>query len=204
MNQPSAPRHLLPLALLLLAGCATSPAPRLYVPSPGPGWSDAARRDALQSPRAIRLAPVRLPAYLDRPQIVTRLSPNEIKVDPFNRWGMPLDVLAAEILAGSLALALPDAYVDVSPSRTLPPAAHYVQVEILRLDGPLGGPLELVAQWTVDPADPKAPPVARQIGRQLAPAAAPTYEAYVDAIRQTLADLGAQIAAAIPSTPPAP
>ena len=48
MNHATPLRPLLPLALLLLAGCATTPAPRLYVAAPGPGWGDAARRDALQ------------------------------------------------------------------------------------------------------------------------------------------------------------
>ncbi len=197
----SAPALFPALAILLLAGCATSPAPRLYVASPDSGWRTAALRE--NAPRAItlRLAPVRLPAYLDRPQIVTRLSDHEIFADSFHRWGMPLDVLASEILAGSLAGARADADIEVSPLRPMKGPGYLVQVEIVRLDGALGGPVELIARWTLAPAENEREPLAGQLTRHVCASSSKTYEAYVDALRQTLSDLGTTIAQAIPPPP---
>src|SRR6476660_6643335 len=36
------------------------------------------------------LGPVAIPGYLDRPQIVTRVGPNELRLDEVARWGEPL------------------------------------------------------------------------------------------------------------------
>ena len=197
IKSPSRPPFLPALLALLLAGCATSPSPRLCVAASDPGWRDAAVRDALQSDFLVRFLPVRLAPYLDRPQIVTRLDRNQIKVDAFNRWGMSLDVLSAEILAGGVARALPTAYVDLSPSRTPPPPAYLVQTEIIRLDGPLAGPVELVAQWTLLRSGDSSAPVARRLVTHSAPAPGGTYPAYVEAVRQTLSALSADVAEAI-------
>ena len=204
MNPPPIRRFCawLPLAAAFLAGCVSSPAPRLYVAAPDGGWRDVAVRDALQSDCSVRFAPVRLAAYLDVPQIVTRLSPNEIRADAFNRWGMPLETIATEIVASAAALRLPRAFVDVSTGRTLPAPGYLVQIEILRLDGPLGGPVELVAHWQVLPADDPGRPLARQIVRHSRPATAATYEAYVQAIRLVLDDLAADVAGAIQAARP--
>ncbi len=200
MNIPAFP--LVPaLAALLLAGCATSPAPRLYVASPDSGWRTAALRENAPRALTLRLAPVRLPAYLDRPQIVTRLSDHEIQADSFHRWGMPLDVLASEILAGTLAGARADADIEVSPLRPMKGPGYLVQVEVVRLDGTLGGPVELIARWTVAPADNEREPVARQLTRHVRDTSGKTYEAYVDALRLTLSDLGSAIAQSIPPPP---
>ena len=139
--------------------------------------------------------------YLDRPQIVTRLSDHEIFADSFHRWGMPLDVLASEILAGSLAGARADADIEVSPLRPMKGPGYLVQVEIVRLDGALGGPVELIARWTLAPAENEREPLAGQLTRHVCASSSKTYEAYVDALRQTLSDLGTTIAQAIPPPP---
>jgi uncharacterized lipoprotein YmbA len=78
---------------------------------------------------------------------------------------------------------------------------YLVQVEVVRLDGTLGGPVELIARWTVAPADNEREPVARQLTRHVRDTSGKTYEAYVDALRLTLSDLGSAIAQSIPPPP---
>lgn len=199
MKQPNKFLFLLPCAALILSGCATSQTPRLYVAAPLAGWRTVATRDALHSKLTVRFAPVRLASYLDRPQIVSRISDHEIKVDSFNRWGIPLDVLSTELLAESVARAIPEAFVETSAQRTMKEPGYLVQVEIVRLDGALGGPVELVAQWSMAKSKAENVPIIRQLDRCAHETKDKSYEAYVDAIRQNVADLGADIAKAIQS-----
>ncbi|HMP73525.1 MAG TPA: PqiC family protein [Kiritimatiellia bacterium] len=181
----------------LLIGCSTTPAPRLYVFAPRDGWQHVAVRDVESSDYTIRFAAIKLPAYLDRPQMVTRVSDNEIKIDQFNRWGIPLHQTILELLGGALAKNLPNAYVDVMTATSRQPPGYLVQVEIVRLDGFLGGPVELIAQWRVQRGGPSPATIVQKLGRYEQESATRSYDAYVDAIRHALVAMGDDIASAI-------
>ena len=72
--------------ILALTGCAGSESVRYYVLSATPaGPVGAAVRDI-----PVGVGPVELPEYLDRPQIVTRTSQNELNVADFDRWAESL------------------------------------------------------------------------------------------------------------------
>ena len=75
--------------IITLAGCipgATEPS-RFFVLRPVPTTSEPAPKgDAI----AIGVGPVVFPAYLDRPEMVTQVSANELNVDEFHRWAEPL------------------------------------------------------------------------------------------------------------------
>jgi uncharacterized lipoprotein YmbA len=45
------------------------------------------------------VGPVRLPAYLDRREIVTRAGPARLEVASVDHWAAPLDVLFTSVLA---------------------------------------------------------------------------------------------------------
>ena len=200
-NHPSARPALAAAALLgalLLSGCASSPEPRNYVFAPGDGWPNVAARDSSTSAYTVRFAPLRLPAYLDRPQIVTRTTATEIKVDEFHRWGIPLDMTVTELLGTSLARGIPEAYVDVTPSRTRRADGYLISVDIVRLDGFLGGEVELVAQWQVaQTGDTNTTVLPPRLGRYQCTCSGGTHEAYVSAIREVVSALGADIAQAL-------
>ena len=196
-------------ALCALAGCATGPESRYYVFEPTGALRSMAARDAKASACTIQLAPVQVPAYLDRPQIVTRLSATEIRADQFNRWGNPIAVSAAEMIGATIGEVLPDAYVDLRPD----PARHHddyeVQIDLLRLDGLLAGSVELLAEWRVLRPGRTNAVVAQRLSRHIAearPADADgakvaagraDYDAYLAALRGNLEALGREIAAAI-------
>jgi uncharacterized protein len=182
---------------LLLVGCATTPAPRLYVFAPRDGWQHVAVRDVASSDYTIRFAAIKLPAYLDRPQMVTRITDNEIKVDQFNRWGIPLNQTILELLGGALATKLPNAYVDVMTASSRQPPGYLVQLEIVRLDGFLGGPVELIAQWRVQRGGAAPVTIIQKLSRYEQVSSARSYDAYVESIRHLLVEMGEEIAAAI-------
>lgn len=181
----------------VLAGCASTPAPRWYVFAPRDGWQQVAVRDVESSDYTLRFAAIKLPPYLDRPQIVTRVSDNEIKVDQFHRWGMPLNQTILELLGGAIAQELPNAYVDVIPATSRLPLGYLVQVEIVRLDGFPGGPVEVIAQWRVQRGGPEPITIVQKLGRHEHVSSDRSYDAYVESIRHVLVEMGADIAAAI-------
>jgi len=74
---------LLLLIMLVLVGCSTTPPSRFYVLTP----QATSNVDTKDFDLVVGVGPVRLVAYLERPQIVARESANQLKVEEFDRWG---------------------------------------------------------------------------------------------------------------------
>jgi uncharacterized lipoprotein YmbA len=186
------------LTMGLSSGCLSrSPEARTYVTSSSDGWRALAARDEAACAYSIRVAPVDLAAYLDRPEIVTRASGIEIQKNALQRWGIPLDVVIDESVSLRLAQALPDAFVDVFSDARRQPSDYLVNISVVRLDGYLGGEVELIAQWSVVRAGAGAKPAAQRVGRYTATAGEKSIEAYVQAVENVLSDLGDDIAATV-------
>ncbi|HMO52720.1 MAG TPA: PqiC family protein [Kiritimatiellia bacterium] len=178
----------------LLTGCARSPASRHYVFAPREGWQQVAVRDSVSSDYTIRFALVKLPAYLDRPHIVTRTSDNEIVLDKFNRWGMSLSQTVTELLGGTIARQLTNAYVDVITATSSRQSGYLVQADIVRLDGFIGGPVELIAQWQVTRGGSDPVVLIQRLSRFEVGSTEKNIAAYVEAVRELVARMGEEIA----------
>ena len=108
------PRQVLQIAvfilgafLVVLGGCAgTSPPVNLYVLSSLPQSAADTQSDPEESKIAIGIGPIKLPEYLDRSQIITRISPNELRVAAFDRWAENLKSSFPRILMENLATLL--------------------------------------------------------------------------------------------------
>jgi len=185
------------ILVVILTGCTRSPASRHYVFAPRDGWHQVAVRDSVSSDYTIRFALVKLPSYLDRPQIVTRASDNEIRVDQFNRWGMPLSQTVTELLGGTIAKQLTNAYVDVVTATSNRQPGYLVQTDVVRMDGFLGGPVELIAQWQVTRGGSEPVVLARRLSRYELETTDPNIEAYVEAIRSLMVLMGEEVAGVI-------
>ena len=74
--------------LIIIGGCASTPPSRFYVLSPLQGDHRQAKAD--DTCAAISVGPVELPDYVDRSQIVTRISPNKLYLAEFDQWAEPL------------------------------------------------------------------------------------------------------------------
>jgi uncharacterized lipoprotein YmbA len=147
-----------------------------------------------ESAYVIRFAQIELPAYIDRPHIVTRINDHEIKVAQMHRWGMPLNTTMLEIVGAALARSLPDAYIDVQPVRHREAEGYTVEINVVRLDGPLGGKVELIAQWKLIKIGASREVIAQRLGHHVKEAADASHEAYVEAVRQVVDELGLDIA----------
>jgi len=103
------------------------------------------------------LGPVRVAAYLDRPQMVTQGSGSEVKLSEFERWAEPLMDNIRTVLANDLSVLVPTDRISFYPARLPPDMDLRIAVEVLRFDGSLGGDAVLEARWTLFGSDAEEP-----------------------------------------------
>jgi uncharacterized protein len=192
-------------ALLALGACGGNTPSRYYflsaLPEAGgaggaPGGASTAERGV-----AVGVGPVRLPDYLNRPQIVTRSGPNEFQVAEFNQWGGPLEAEFSRVLAENLSVLLPADRVAIFPWNAPYPAQYRVQVTVARFEADASGEVGLVARWSVVGKDGKEVLRAGQANFR-EPAGKQDYEATVAAMSRVLGGLSREIAAALRGLPP--
>lgn len=145
--------HLLAgLAAVAIAGCAT---PQLTAVNYY-GLTPVAERDATASPRPARaplllvIQDVRLPQYLDRPQIVARTTGNSLLWSDERRWAEPLRDELRRVLAMNLGRLLPGVSAVLAPHAIGDRPALRLEVEIRRFERAGDGRIVLDAQWWAD------------------------------------------------------
>lgn len=133
-------------SLTLLPACSGTPATRFYsLASVAPSASDGPR-PAGQG-LAVAVGTVSLPAYLDRPQMVTRPGVYAVNLAEFDRWAEPLQDMVPRVIAENLSVLLGSDQVFLSPRRRLPGLNHQVDVAIDRFDLDDQDSVVLAARW---------------------------------------------------------
>ncbi len=148
--------------VLLGTACANTPASDFYMLSPMSEAAVSAQAANAGKPMFIGVGPVTIPEYLDRPNIVTRSSPNRLQVDEFHRWGGSLKGNLLRVVAQNLSLLLGTDDVVIYPWGDPVAPDYRVRVSIRRFDGSLGGSVELDARWIIISSDDSTAPVARR------------------------------------------
>jgi hypothetical protein len=195
---------LLGCALCLLSGCVnlgagTTQRTRLFVLSPL-NTAETTATQRTDGDFSLGVGPLTLPAYLDRPQVVTRIADNEINIADFANWAGPLDRNFQSVLAENLALLLGTDAVYPHPWRgTLRPTFRLL-LEVTRFDANPTGDAVLSVRWEVldvrgAPVIPKRKGVFRQAVAQN------DIADVVAAMSSVLADFSREAAAAIASRP---
>jgi hypothetical protein len=132
------------VTLLTVTGCGHSPPVRYVTLSAEP---------ALAPQAATRLQPVQLtavhiPAELDRPELVTQTSANQLAIHENERWGAPLGQMMRRTLAQNLLARLPVGSF-VLPDAPAPPDTRKLVVTVLNAEAGASGTLALQASWTL-------------------------------------------------------
>ena len=109
-------------------------------PSPATG--------AIDGP-TIGLGPVTIPSYLDRPEVVTRLSDTEFAISDSDRWGEPLESNVSRVLMQDLSRELPSAEFVPFPWPRKTQIDYKLAVKFLRLEKSANGQVEVEAAWTI-------------------------------------------------------
>ena len=141
------------LILVILAGCASSPSSKFYQLNPLQNSTSITRDASPEQNLIIAIGPVRIPDYLDRPQIVTRAGKSELKLSEFYRWAGSLESDVTRVLVEDISgLLLANRFSIVRWSPYLEgqvPASYRVEVLVERFEGTLGDSVLLKTQWEV-------------------------------------------------------
>lgn len=187
---------LLVLAAMLasLGGCTGTAPSRFYSLSPVP--ASEARAFPESRSLTVGIVHVKMPDYLDRPQIATRMGPNELRFDEFNRWAEPLKENFSRVLAENLSIFLGTDKVHVVSRAGALPLDYQVWVDVIQFDTGPAGDVSLAAQWAVFQPDERKPLITKR-STILEPAGAPGYEAMVAAGSRAVAGLSREMAVAV-------
>jgi uncharacterized lipoprotein YmbA len=184
------------IAAVLLASCAQTQPARFYTLSIAPELETDASAANTGQGIALGVGPVTLPAYLDRPQIVTRKSSNRLELAEFDRWGEPLEDSFLRILAENLSYRLGTERVALYPWDRTTPIDFQVTVEVTRFDTKPNGDVFLAARWSIFQGD-REKMLLVQDSTFSEPSASGNYEALVAAQSRALGRLSEEIADAI-------
>ncbi|MFH0935826.1 MAG: PqiC family protein [Candidatus Omnitrophota bacterium] len=136
---------------LTLPGCISvpnSPTPRFYTLNameeipPGEKFN-------IPSDMIIGVGPVKIPEYLNRPQIVTQDKDKMLAFAQFDRWGESLDIGLERLIAENLTAMLSGATLKMFPWNLAIPVSYQVIIEVLQLESELDKDLFFVVQWAV-------------------------------------------------------
>jgi uncharacterized protein len=157
------PANLLNLARMLLlvgimaGGCSVLPPQedraRFFVLTPTAGSGRVAAAQSGDRPLTVGLGPVTIPRYLDRPEVVTRLSDTEFSVSDTDRWAEPLGVNVSSVIKQDLAAESPAIQIVSFPWSSKTHIDYRVAVDFHHLERSADGQAVVQALWTVRTAD---------------------------------------------------
>lgn len=136
------------IVAVLLPGCAARPETRLYLLAGMEPEAPAA--GGTGETMVIGLGPVTLPDYLDRSQIVFRVSENRLAAADSHRWAEPLAGNVVRVLAENLAAQLHPSRILAYPWPRSEAPGYQVRVEVLRFDAGPDDAVHLIANWSVN------------------------------------------------------
>lgn len=135
------------LACLLQTACiAPGPATRFHVLEPALPAVGAVPRPAGPAIRLV-VQDLRLPAYLDRPQIVTRGTGNQLQIAEFEQWGANLRDELTRLLVAQLGRLLDSDRIVAAPLRMRMHPDYRLELEIERFEAGADGRVSLEARW---------------------------------------------------------
>jgi uncharacterized lipoprotein YmbA len=142
------------------------------------------------------VGPVRLPGYLDREELVTRVAQNRFEVAQNDRWIEPLEDNFSRVLAQDLYALLRNERIVRYPWPNSRKITHQVEIEVLRFEPAPGQEAHLAARWTLIDSATKQPLTIKTSSLKR-PIKNPSKEATVDGLSEVLADFSREIADAI-------
>ena len=179
--------------VLALSACVGKTEPsRLYVLS-------ATEPAAQRSPQGLSLSvgPVVLPKYLDRPQIVTRPSANELTAAEFDRWGGRLEDNVTQVIGENLSRRLRTSRVALFPAEAGNRSDLRVSVTVSRFECVSdSGECVLDARWQIVGTAAQSQPTMGASGLTTRVSGS-GYPAVAAAMSQLLGNLSAEISDAV-------
>ncbi len=184
------------LALLLCTACiqlgSESQPARYYLLTP----LQVTEHQATTNGLALELGPLYFPPYLDRPQLITRNSANEIVVAEFERWAEPLQDNLLRVLKENLSRNLKGVSISEYPWQPTNQESHLaLHMTLNQFDGILGQDSIVDIRWSLKNAHQRHEVAGghfvsrQQIGT--------SYQELVNSLNQSLNQFSIQVASAV-------
>lgn len=151
---------------------------------------------------SLLVGPVTLPRYLDRPQIVTRPTPNQLSLAEYDRWGGRLDDNVTRVLTQDLSVHMNTSRVAVFPREQRVPNATQISLDVARFEQVGGGEVDLEAQWAIYPPEQRRGPMIGTSRIKVQPKG-DDFAAIVAAMSEAIDRLAQEIAAELRKLPKA-
>jgi uncharacterized lipoprotein YmbA len=184
---------------LLPTGCISlEPKPdpsRFFALASLPRTEQPAREAAAASALVLGIGPVKFPGYLDRQQLVTRISQNRFAVAENDRWAEPLEENFSRVLSQNLSILLQTNRIVAYPWERNQRPTYQVQVEVLRFEPNAEQLVELWARWII--LDDAKKPIGMKESFLSQPTGDKSTEASVAAMSEVVGSLSQEIAASI-------
>jgi uncharacterized lipoprotein YmbA len=135
------------LTVFFVAACSTTPPVAYYTLNTLPEMQQEIPAAVMDDTLAIGVGPVEFPKFLDRPQIVTRKSQNQIEVSEFHRWAGSFPGDFSRVLAKNISILLPSDRVAVYPWGEQFSPTYRVKLDVEQFDGQLGERVVLEVTW---------------------------------------------------------
>jgi uncharacterized lipoprotein YmbA len=177
---------------LTLLGCPRKPPPHYYLLDPG----TQNYLNEVASGIAIGVGPLWVAPHLNRLQVVTRETETDLMISDAHQWAAPVKDSVFHVIAANLAVELNTNRIYEFPLRRRRHLDYQVAIDLLRLDGRLGGEVILVARWILSSGDGKKM-LASRVTRVAKATQSDDYSSYIQAKSQAVIDLGKEIAKTI-------
>ena len=184
---------LLGAVLAALIGCGSTASSRLYTLVSLTSSGEETPVVANENPLTVKVGPLQLPKYLDRPQIVTRLGPNEVSPSTIDRWAEPLKAGVLRAMEDNLLWYLEPQDIVAHPWSSLARPDYAIQMGVAQFERNAEGDAELLATWTVRPAATGRRSAIIET-RIVEPVDPPSTDELVNALSRALARLSSEVA----------
>lgn len=192
-------RALLSALLLSLSAClGTTPPSQFYLLEPVSQTERSGPIKPSADQLVIALAPIRIPKYVDRPQMVTAIGKNAYQLSELNRWAEALDDNIARVLAQDLTVLVPAQVLLPNASSRSKLASLRLQVNVLEFHVDAQGQAGLTVQWTITRGDDMI--MSRQTS-YAEPASKTDYRAMAESLNGCLNRLSRDLAGALRQLP---
>ena len=187
------------LVCFIPAGCSfleVKPDPsRFFALTSLPRTAQTAQDAAGTNALVLGIGPIKFPGYLDRQQLVTRISQNRFAVAENDRWAEPLEENFSRVLSQNLSILLQTDRIVPYPWLRSQQPTYQVQVEVLRFEPNAEQVVELWARWLI--LDDARKTIGLKESYLTQPIKDKSVETSVAAMSQAVSDLSKEIASAI-------
>jgi len=139
------------LAVLLVAGCGSSPPVDFYTLQPIRGTVSSSPEGS----EILGLGPLTLPDYLQRPQLVTQAGGGAVRLDEFNRWAEALEVALPRVVATNVDQLIGDLTVIPFPWDAHLRTDYRLLGRVNAFGADAAGLVVMEVQWGIQDSDAK-------------------------------------------------